>query len=198
MVFDFLQGMLLGLTVAVPLGPINLLIMNEALKSYKNSWLIGFGAMSADVTYLTLIVFGLSSYLKDTRVLNVLSLGGGMFLFFIAYVVFKNRNEPIRKVTIEVKHSSLKYYLKGYGLTLVSPYTVLFWLSVSTLSLSTEHPTYIISGMLFAILLWISLMPYFIYKTKHLISQHIYSKIALISAFVFFIFALGMVIRLFL
>lgn len=198
MVFDFLQGMLLGFTVAIPVGPINLLIMNEALKSYKNSFMIGLGAMSADITYLTLIVFGLSVYLKDTYLLKWLSLGGALFLLYIAYTLYKNRNEQIKKVHVNViKGSLLKHYLKGYALTLISPYTVLFWLSISTLSITTAHPSYIISGMLFAIVLWISLMPYFIFKTKHLISQQIYSKIALVSAFVFSIFAFGMIIRLF-
>lgn len=198
MVFDFLQGILLGFTVAVPVGPINLLIMNEAIKSYKNSCLIGFGAMSADVTYLIFIIFGLSVYLKNTDFLNWLTFGGALFLFFIAYSIFKQRNEPIRKIHVDVKRSWIKYYIKGYALTLVSPYTVLFWLSIATLSIRTEHPGFIIGGMLFAILLWITLMPYFIFKTKHLISQKIYSKIALVSAFVFSVFAFGMIIRLFL
>ena len=31
----FIEGFILGLGAALPLGPINLLIMNEALKNYK-------------------------------------------------------------------------------------------------------------------------------------------------------------------
>ncbi len=197
MMMDFLQGMLLGLTAAVPLGPINLLIMNETLKVYKNGVSVGFGAMSADATYLLLILFGLSTYFNQQALLNGLSLLGSLFLFYMAYIIYKNRNEKIKKMDAHVKSSLLKHYLKGYALTLLSPYTVVFWLSVATLSLSKSHPMYIVSGMLFAIFLWITLMPYFIYRTKHLISQHMYSKIALISAVVFCLFALGMIIRLF-
>ncbi|MFA7092010.1 MAG: LysE family transporter [Arcobacteraceae bacterium] len=197
MIIDFLQGMVLGFTAAIPLGPINLLIMNESLKSYKNGFFVGLGAMSADTTFLLLILLGLNNYLENTILLKGLSLLGALFLLFISYTFYKNRNEPLKKVKMDSKGSLLKHYGKGYVLTIFSPYTVLFWLSVATLSISKVYPLFITSGMLFAIFLWITLMPYFIYKTKHLISQYVYSKIALMSAVIFSVFAFGMIIRLF-
>ena len=36
MILSFLEGLVLGFGAAVPLGPINILIMNEAIKRYKN------------------------------------------------------------------------------------------------------------------------------------------------------------------
>lgn len=197
MIIDFLQGMLLGFTAAVPLGPINLLIMNESLKSYKNGVCVGLGAMSADTTYLLIILFGLSTYFNHPTVLNSLSLFGSFFLLYIAYAIYKHRNDEIKKVHIDAKGSLFKHYIKGYALTMLSPYTIVFWLSIATLSVKRTYPLYIVCGMLFAIFVWITLMPYFVYRTKHLISQHIYSKIALISAVVFCLFAFGMIFRLF-
>ncbi|MFA7084011.1 MAG: LysE family translocator [Arcobacteraceae bacterium] len=197
MLIDFLQGIILGLTAAVPLGPINLLIMNESLKSYKNGFSVGIGAMSADTSYLLLILFGLNTYFNHKIVINTLTLLGAFFLIFIAYTMYKNRNEEIKKIDTNSKGSLFKHYVKGYILTLLSPYTVVFWLSVATLSINKTNPAAIIFGMLFALMAWITVMPYFVFKTKHLISQRVYSKIAVISAFVFCCFALGMIIRLF-
>lgn len=197
MLIDFLQGMILGFTAAVPLGPINMLMMNESLKSYKNGVSVGIGAMSADTTYLLIILFGLTTYLNQTNVLNALTIFGSFFLIFIAYKMFKNRNENIKKISADTKGSLFKHYVKGYILTLLSPYTVVFWLSVATLSISKDNPTAIIFGMLFALVIWVTAMPYFVYKTKHLVSQRIYSRIAVISALVFLCFAFGMLIRLF-
>ncbi|MFA6789586.1 MAG: LysE family transporter, partial [Arcobacteraceae bacterium] len=85
MIIDFLQGMVLGFTAAIPLGPINLLIMNESLKSYKNGFFVGLGAMSADTTFLLLILLGLNNYLENTILLKGLSLLGALFLLFISY-----------------------------------------------------------------------------------------------------------------
>lgn len=197
MLIDFLQGMLLGFTAAVPLGPINMLIMNEALRSYKNGVSVGIGAMSADTSYLLIILFGLSAYVNQDSVLNALTIFGSCFLMFIAYKMFLNRNEDIKRVKADTKGSLFKHYVKGYILTLLSPYTVVFWLSVATLSFNKTNQSALIVGMLFALVIWITLMPYFVYKTKHLVSQRVYSKIAVVSALVFLFFAFGMLIRLF-
>ena len=70
----YIAKFILGLGSALPLGPINLLIMNEALKNYKKVVAIGLGAMSVDITYLILIQYGITNYLKDTIVLNILSI----------------------------------------------------------------------------------------------------------------------------
>jgi L-lysine exporter family protein LysE/ArgO len=68
----FFQGFLFGLGAAVPLGPVNILIMNTALKNYKAAVSIGFGALSADLSYLLLIIFGLVTFLDHPIVLKSL------------------------------------------------------------------------------------------------------------------------------
>lgn len=80
MLSTFMQGLLLGFGAAVPLGPINLLIMNEAMRSYKRAVLVGLGAMSADITYLLLILYGVTNLLQSEDFLHMLSLLGGAFL----------------------------------------------------------------------------------------------------------------------
>ena len=37
MVTSFLEGFLLGMGAAIPLGPINILLMNTALRDYKSA-----------------------------------------------------------------------------------------------------------------------------------------------------------------
>ncbi|WP_419770289.1 MAG: LysE family translocator [Candidatus Marinarcus sp.] len=195
MISEFLQGMVLGFGAAVPLGPINILIMNEALKRYRNGVAVGFGAMSADTTYLMIILFGLTYYINNETVLRYFSLLGATFLMYMAIIIFKNRNAHIKKVSIDHKGSVLKHYLKGYVLTLFSPYTIIFWLSVTTFSTKSSQPLYTVSGMLFAILLWITVMPYFIHKSKHLVSPNVYSKIAIVSAFILGLFGIVMLVK---
>lgn len=45
MIASLLSGISLGFGAAVPLGPINILIMTNALRSYKSAVAIGLGAM---------------------------------------------------------------------------------------------------------------------------------------------------------
>ncbi len=122
----------MGLGAAVPLGPINILIMNEAVKKYKNGVMIGLGAMSSDIMYLFLIIFGLIAFFNQPYILNSLSLFGGAFLIYLAYAIFKNRDAKIGKPKENIKDSSvIKLYAKGFVLTAINPYTIGFWLSVS-------------------------------------------------------------------
>ncbi|OIP53248.1 MAG: lysine transporter LysE [Helicobacteraceae bacterium CG2_30_36_10] len=198
MILSFLEGLVLGFGAAVPLGPINILIMNEAIKRYKNGVAIGLGAMSADITYLSLILFSLMAYLKQPIILNTLSIFGGVFLLYLAYTIFKNRDAKIDTSvqTIE-KENIFKLYIKGYLLTFMNPYTIAFWLSLSGYITAKElNPYSVILGLLSAILLWVSAMPYFVHKSRHKISQKMSYSIALVSSVIMFAFSIMMFVNL--
>lgn len=197
MIRIFLEGMLLGFGAAVPLGPINILIMNEALRDYKKAVSIGLGALSADLTYLILILFGLTTFLQHEILLQGLSVFGGVFLLYMAYLIYANRHEKIKSVKTLKERSLISRYFKGFLLTLLSPYTILFWLSVTTYTTSSSAPWVKVMGMVVAILIWITVMPYIVYRKKHIISTNASSKIALISALILGIFGIAMLVNVF-
>lgn len=192
----FIEGIILGFGAAVPLGPINILIMNEALREYKNALAIGLGAMSADITHLLLIVFGVTYYLKDTLLLEIVSFLGGLFLIYLSFLIFKGRNRTISKLKQSKKQRSvISNYIKGYTLTLLNPYTILFWLSVTTYVTSSEALGLKLCGMVFAIMVWITLMPYFIYTKRSLISHTLSYKIAIASSIIILFFGISLLIK---
>mgnify|MGYP003387161092 CR=1 FL=1 len=194
---SFIKGLALGFGAAIPLGPINLLIMNEALKSYKKAVAIGFGAMSADITYLLLISYGITTYLQKKIFIDTLSALGGTFLIYLAFLIFKTRNKHIDKLQITKNTTLLSNYLKGYILTLLNPYTVFFWLSVTTYSNINGSLSFTLLGMIFAILLWITIMPYLVYRKRSLISDKFSSIVALISSLIFLLFGFSLLFEIF-
>ena len=192
MIASFLEGFLLGLGAAVPLGPINVLIMSNALRHYGAAVALGSGAMSADITYLLLILLGLFHFMENPAVKLVMALAGSAFLLYLAWLIFKGRNEPIHLHKIE-KTRLFSNWLKGYTLTLLNPYTVIFWLSVSAyIATKNLDPLFTVLGLLSAILCWITLMPLAIHKTKHLFSQRVVTLFTVASAAILAFFALGM------
>lgn len=195
MISLFFEGFILGLGAAIPIGPINILIMSEALRSYKRALFIGLGAMSADISYLSVILYGVSNYLKNDILLDSLSLFGGLFLIYLAYLIFKDRDQKVLKVKQVKAYGLFTYYLKGYLLTLLNPYTILFWLSVTTYSTNRESIYIVIYGLITAITLWIALMPYLVHKQKHLISNKISSMIAIGSSLIFLFFGLSLIYK---
>ncbi len=188
----FVEGLMLGFGAAMPLGPINILIMSDALRSYPSAVALGAGAMSADATYLMLIIFGAFIFLKDPFVLNLVSIAGVLLLLYFAWMTWNSRHKPIH----EAKTAStpvLSNYLKGYSLTLLNPYTLIFWFSVSAyIATKGGESIYMLIGLFVAISLWITLMPLAIHKTKHLISQQIVTVFSMVSAGILLFFALGM------
>lgn len=185
---SFLQGFLLGVGAAVPLGPINILIMSRALKSYALAVATGLGALSADLCYILLLTLGLGSFLQESILLKILGFFGSAFLIYLAYSLFVKRDECIYELKTDAsKGRMLKTYISGYLLTLLNPYTIAFWTSVSVFVVSKdEYRFLIILGMITAILSWITIMPYIIHRTKHRLSQSFYSKVSLIAAFILF------------
>lgn len=158
---------------AIPLGPINILIMNHALRDFSKAVFIGFGAMSADILYLTLILLGIAAFFSQPIVLNSLGLLGSVFLLYLAYLIFKGRHKAL-PVHNQVRHEKnlTRFYLQGFALTFINPYTVAFWFSIAGYTTHKNlQPLMTITGMMSAILLWITLMPYFVHRSKHRISQ---------------------------
>lgn len=196
MINSFSEGFLLGLGAAVPIGAINILIMNTALKNYKGAVAIGFGAMSADVTYLLLILLGISLFFNNPMVLNILGILGSAFLAYMAYMVFKSRNTPLDTQEVQIsKKDLLKNYFQGFSLTLLNPYTIAFWLSIVGYTANKElNISFTLFGMFCAIFLWITLMPYFVHRSKHKISQKISYFISVSSSIILFGFALSLIL----
>ena len=196
---SFLEGFLLGMGAAIPLGPINILIMNNALKDYKRAVTIGFGAMSADILYLTLILLGIATVFNQPIILNTLGILGSVFLLYLAYVIFRSRNRMLdSNKEKSISKNLMAFYLQGFALTFINPYTVAFWLSIAGYTAHKNlEPLITMFGMMCALFLWITLTPYFVHRSKHRISQKVSYYFNLFSSVVLLGFGLSLAINLF-
>lgn len=125
-------GLLLGWGAAVPIGPLNLEIIRRNLHFGALAGVaLGLGACSGDVTYLILLSVGALAILSHAILLKIFGAFGALILGWFAYqsLTMKVQNES--HATLK-KKPLWRHYLEGYFLVLVNPYTVLFWLSVSS------------------------------------------------------------------
>jgi len=187
-----MDGFLLGLGAAVPLGAINILVMSTALHRYSAAVAIGAGAIVSDLTYLTLILFGFLHFIDHPVLIDVVTTVGALFMAYFAWTIWKSRNMPIHAVLTQ-KASLWRHFLKGYFLTITNPYSLIFWFSVSTYIATRElHAVATVAGLLLATSLWVTLMPLLIHKTKHLISQRMATLFSGFSTLILLFFAVGM------
>jgi L-lysine exporter family protein LysE/ArgO len=189
---SFVEGFLLGFGAALPLGPINILIVNNALKSYKAGVALGLGAMSADILYLFLILAGTTGLIHNPAILNIIGIFGSLFLLYLAYIIYKSKEKILKVQTIRVQIKNLfKIYSQGFILTLFNPMTIAFWFSITGYGSSRDlNMGFTILGLISAITLWITIMPYLVHRSKQKISQRASKYLNTISAFILFGFAI--------
>lgn len=192
-----IEGFFLGVGAAVPLGPINILLMNRALSDYPQAVITGLGAMSADILYLSLILFGMMHFLQGSILSELLSLGSIGFLFFLAYKIYQDRNCHLSLEIKDDRKSRGSVYVEGFLLTLINPYTLAFWLSIGSYTTNRVlDPMMTLAGMFSAIVLWVMLMPYFVHRSKHRISIRVRYILNSFSALLLMVFGLSLIVEM--
>ncbi|MBF0984243.1 MAG: LysE family translocator [Campylobacter sp.] len=188
---SFVQGVLMGLGVSVPIGPVNVLIMSYALRSYTKALCLGLGAMSADTLYLALSAFGISQLAKIPIVFACISVFGAAFLLYIALGIYRDAKRSVQLKSVE-RGSHAAVFGKGFLLNIFNPYVIMFWLSVSV-SIGREHFWLALAGLVCGILSWITLFALAVYKSRAKISDRAARAFAYISALILLFFALKLI-----
>ena len=188
---SFIQGVLMGLGVSVPIGPVNVLIMSYALRSYTKALCLGLGAMSADMLYLALSAFGISQLAKIPIVFACISVFGAAFLLYIALGIYRQAKRSVQIQSAE-RGSHVAVFGKGFLLNIFNPYVIMFWLSVSV-SIGREHFGLALAGLVCGILSWITLFALAVYKSRAKISDRAARAFAYISALILLFFALKLI-----
>ncbi len=194
---EYLQGILLGLGVAIPIGPINILIMSHAINSYSRALMLGIGAMCADAIYLLLSSLGISRIIHIPIIFYAIAICGSLFLLYMAWELYRNAKHKIsvKPITAD-KH--LTILIKGLLINLLNPYVIMFWLSLSaSIAGISDKFSLTLIGLICGIVLWITLFPLIVHINRKLISEKIAMYLAYISATLLVIIAIMMVYRIF-
>lgn len=197
MIESFIQGVVLGFGVSVPFGPINILILSAALKSFKNALAIGFGVMSADFLYLVLLSFGALAFLQNETLEQGFAIFGFCFLSYVAFLMIRKKPKDLNLDKESKQESALKSFFKGFLLNLTNPFVVGFWLSMSVLVASDEFAYFMFAGLVCAILIWVFSLSFIAAKLKGFVTPKILFFINLASALIIEYFAINLLVKTF-
>jgi len=124
---SYIQTFLFGLTLAISIGPIAILILNQSINcGLKNGALCGLGAATADLTY-AIVAFTAGSFIfhflkEENDIISFVS-SGVLILFSIWMMYTTLRKKP--------GHNANKYgltcrfpFVTTYGLTIGNPLTI--------------------------------------------------------------------------
>ncbi|MEO3944836.1 LysE family transporter [Gorillibacterium sp. CAU 1737] len=133
----FLTYVVLGLSIALPVGTVTIEMTKQGLKNgFLYGWVVGLGGMTIDLLLILSLYLGLASVLSLPIVQVAMWLLGALFLFYVGYDSIKHADHDIT-LTGEKKKSLISSYKNGL-LVAVSPSNLVFWISVFGTVLSSS------------------------------------------------------------
>lgn len=122
---------LLGVSLAAPIGPVKAVLLNTGLKhGFFHAWLFSFGALVTDVLYMLAVYFGVAKFI-DAPMLKTILWSFGCFV-----LLYNGVENLVSSQKIELSAKSRKYtrfrtsLMNGFFMSLLNPLTILFWLGI--------------------------------------------------------------------
>ncbi|TWA82438.1 threonine/homoserine/homoserine lactone efflux protein [Azospirillum brasilense] len=129
-----LQGIVLGIAIAAPVGPIGLLCIRRTLQHGPlMGFFTGFGAAVADTIYGAIAAFGVSAALDFLQGHEIaFQLVGGIFLIVVAIRTFRQKPEDEEREAASAPDtpSFLGGFMTGLSLTLTNPATIMAFIAI--------------------------------------------------------------------
>lgn len=174
----FLKGVLIGLVVSMPLGPIGIILINRTLKrGILSGFISGLGLAVADTILAFLAAFGFTVILgfieKERFIISLI--GGGLILGAGLKVFFSNPVKDFRKKD-KVNKSLWRDFYSVVVLAFTNPFTVFVFVAFfSGINLSSKlNPHFIqiflIPGVFIGAITWWLFLSYFVNRFKKKIS----------------------------
>lgn len=132
-----IQQIVLGISLAAPVGPINIEMLKRGIeRGFWHAWIVGIGGMTADILFMLLIYFGLSSVFMYTYVQAFMYCG----FFLLFYLGFQSVKQGISHSNMEYKQEEIgglkQSFMAGFLIAISNPLNLVFWFGIygSTLS----------------------------------------------------------------
>src|SRR5665647_117191 len=126
----FIQGIIIGLTLAVPVGPIALICIQRTVTDGRFHGIFsGIGVATADSFYAAVTVLGLT-IISSVIVTNqfLFRFLAGIVLIFVGMRVFMSLPSCVSTKTVHETY--FKDYLSMVGIAIANPLTLVFFLIV--------------------------------------------------------------------
>jgi threonine/homoserine/homoserine lactone efflux protein len=153
-----LRGLIAGLVIAAPVGPVNVLCMHRTiLKGWKSGVISGLGAASADGLYGAVAGFSIRFIINFLeRELFWIRLVGGILLVAIGAAYFFKNPGSFESGADE---SATSNFRSTFLLTLTNPTTVLSFLAVLAALGMAQHrqwwlTSFLVAGIFCGSMLW--------------------------------------------
>jgi len=188
-----LQGIGVGLLLMLFVGPSFFYLIRVGIsKGFASAFYFALGIMLSDLVLLTLIIKGLSRYFDNPVFQQVFSVVAGVLIVGIGIHALISKAK-ISATSFDAKaHQKAWYALKGFGINILNPFTVMLWIAViGTVELkndysATEYQVFV-AAVLGTILVMDSLKAYLANYLGKILTQSMLTRVNRVLGFVFLV-----------
>lgn len=132
----FITGLVAGIALAIPLGPMAILLISTTIKHGRGIGVFGALAMaSVDFSYAALVfAFGNAVVTSLSQFVLPMRLIGSAILVFVAVRIFLEARRSAKLESPELANSPssrFKTYAKFFGLTVLNPATAFYFVGIT-------------------------------------------------------------------
>jgi threonine/homoserine/homoserine lactone efflux protein len=205
-----IAGFVCGLVVSVPVGPVNLTVINQALRrGFGAAFLMGIGAIFAESVYASLMLWGHSSILQTPRVFGiprqsivlalrvaavvVVAVLGIRYLFFQPERL--DASEAAAKKLDDRWHHPRSFFL-GFALTITNFMLVVVWATLITIVFAHDWVTptrasrvMCVLGVLLGGTTWFFMVAFFVSRAHRRVKSETLTALVRACGVLFLVFA---------
>jgi threonine/homoserine/homoserine lactone efflux protein len=142
LIFSWVVGAVSGFLVSIPVGPINITIVNEGAKRgfLWGCW-IGAGAVLMEVIYCTVAFAGFTGLFGSDVMRAVMELASFLLMFILGVKYLLVRSLPATMKSVEIVEHRLHphtAFMTGFVRVMGNPAVLLFWVTLSATFLAHE------------------------------------------------------------
>ncbi|MDO8838681.1 MAG: LysE family transporter [Parvibaculum sp.] len=206
------NGVAIGLAVAAPIGPVNLIVIRRTLRYGQiNGFLSGCGAAAGDALFAVIAAFGITQAIDFVfRIETLLQIVGGCFLLGLGLrtwfarphaAVGSNENENAN-VSAAMAAATAKVFATTFVLTVTNPATMLGFLAifggVAGLASAGDdyvHAATVVVAVAVGSLLWWASVSGFVSLFRHRMTDRLLALVNRVSGGLIVVFGAVVLIR---
>ena len=197
-----LKGIILGLTVSMPLGPIGIILINRTIKrGMLSGFFSGLGLATADTLLALLAALGYTvilSFINEQRF--IISIIAGLIIIGIGLKIYLSN--PVKDIRNREKanKSFWRDYYSVFVLSISNPYTIFIFVAF----FSGVHiggnvkpelvPFFLIPGVLIGTITWWFFLSYFVSRFKKNIRLRVIVRVNKVAGIV--VIVIGIIVLL--
>jgi threonine/homoserine/homoserine lactone efflux protein len=197
-----LKGIILGLTVSMPLGPIGIILINRTIKrGMLSGFFSGLGLATADTLLALLAALGYTvilSFINEQRF--IISIIAGLIIIGIGLKIYLSNPVMDIRNREKVNKSLWRDYYSVFVLSISNPYTIFIFVAF----FSGVHiggnvkpelvPFFLIPGVLLGTITWWFFLSYFVSRFKKNIRLRVIVRVNKVAGIV--VIVIGIIVLL--